>query len=76
MMGNVWEGVEGDWQGNYKGAPNIEAAWIDKNRSGYGVLCSGSRYDNQTHISCTSRHKTKSLEALDHAGFRCVWVKE
>ena len=41
MHGNVWEWVEDDWHGSYKGAPNNGQAWIDNPRSPERVLRGG-----------------------------------
>jgi len=42
MHGNVWEWVEDDWHGDYKGAPEDERAWIDEPRGTYRVIRGGS----------------------------------
>ena len=38
MHGNVWEWVEDDWHGNYKGAPDdgqalVDKSWLERSRS-------------------------------------------
>jgi formylglycine-generating enzyme len=52
MAGNVWEWVEDDWHGNYKGAPGDGSAWIDNPRGAVRVARGGS-WDN-TAAGCRS----------------------
>ena len=42
MHGNVWEWVEDDWHGNYKGAPADGRAWVDDPRGAGRVMRGGS----------------------------------
>jgi formylglycine-generating enzyme required for sulfatase activity len=43
MCGNVWEWCEDDWHGNYRGAPEKDAAWIDRpERGSLRVIRGGS----------------------------------
>ncbi len=42
MHGNVWEWVEDDWHGSYKGAPTEGSAWIDNPRGARRVVRGGS----------------------------------
>jgi formylglycine-generating enzyme required for sulfatase activity len=42
MHGNVWEWVEDDWHGNYKGAWDDGRAWVDDPRGAVRVIRGGS----------------------------------
>ncbi|MFN7955852.1 MAG: SUMF1/EgtB/PvdO family nonheme iron enzyme [bacterium] len=42
MHGNVWEWVEDDWHGDYRGAPTDGRAWIESPRGARRVLRGGS----------------------------------
>ncbi|MDR4504091.1 MAG: SUMF1/EgtB/PvdO family nonheme iron enzyme [Candidatus Scalindua sp.] len=46
MHGNVYEWVEDDWHGDYKGAPNDGKAWTDKPRGSFRVIRGGSWGDD------------------------------
>jgi len=48
MHGNVWEWVEDDWHGDYKGAPEDGCAWINEPRGGLRVIRGGG-WDARAH---------------------------
>ena len=41
MSGNVWEWVQDQWHGNYKGAPNDGSAWEDRKEEGVSRVVRG-----------------------------------
>ncbi len=73
MNGNVWEWVEDDWHGNYKGAPEYGNAWIDKpDRGSDRVIRGGSWAYNGRDCRSAYRFRSTPGHRGSNAGFRLV----
>ncbi len=71
MSGNVWEWVEDDWHGSYKGAPEDESAWINAgNRGSPRVLRGGGWTSYALYCRVAYRYSYGPDTRTDDVGFR------
>jgi formylglycine-generating enzyme required for sulfatase activity len=74
MLGNVWEWVEDDWHGSYKGAPRDGSAWVDASRSERRVVRGGSWLSPWASARCACRDHYLPDNHYLSLGFRLVRV--
>jgi formylglycine-generating enzyme required for sulfatase activity len=71
MSGNVWEWCEDDWHGNYNGAPEDGAAWIDSPARGvYRVDRGGGYFYDPSFCRSTTRYDHSPSRRYDYLGLR------
>jgi formylglycine-generating enzyme required for sulfatase activity len=70
MHGNVWEWVEDDWHGSYKGAPGDSSAWIDDPRGSNRVLRGGCWSSDARYCRSATRDSFRPGVRVDFVGFR------
>jgi len=67
MLGNVWEWVEDDYHGSYKGAPVDGQAWVDYPR-GSGRVVRGGGWDD------VAQYCRSAMRSNDFPGYRSAEV--
>lgn len=70
MSGNVYEWVEDDWHGDYKGAPSNGKAWVDRIRGSYRVYRGGSWYFGARYCRVLDRNLYSPMIRHGYLGFR------
>ena len=75
MHGNVWEWVEDDWHGNYKGAPDdgqalVDKSWLGKKQVSDRVLRGGSWFGDARFCRSAGRGNFAPGGRGDLVGFR------
>lgn len=70
MHGNVWEWLEDDWHGDYKGAPNDGRAWINKERGSDRVIRGGGWDGVARYCRSADRADGAPDDRGDNVGFR------
>ena len=70
MHGNVWEWVEDDFHGTYKGAPTDGSAWVDKKKGIYRVIRGGSWDLGAQFCRTATRYRFQRSSCYGYLGFR------
>jgi formylglycine-generating enzyme required for sulfatase activity len=72
VLGNVWEWVEDDWHGNYRGAPGGGRPWGDSPRGEERVVRGGSFVSEARDLRCAVRRHNLPIARGHPLGFRCA----
>jgi formylglycine-generating enzyme required for sulfatase activity len=72
MHGNVWEWVEDDWHGDYKGAPEDGHAWIDEPIGARRIVRGGSWRSIALYCRAAARRNFGPNNRRYDLGFRLV----
>lgn len=70
MHGSVWEWMEDDWHGNYKGAPKDGRAWVNKRRGSDRVMRGGGWDNGAQYCRSASRGSLTPDYRIYLVGFR------
>lgn len=70
MQGNVWEWVEDDWHGNYKGAPYDGSVWVYDPRGPNRVIRGGSWGNKALYCRSAARYGEPRSSLGKDIGFR------
>ncbi len=72
MSGNVREWCADQWHNTYKGAPNDNTAWVDRDIGAYRVFCGGGWLNDARYCRATCRNGDNPSDRLNYIGFRVV----
>ena len=79
MHGNVWEWCEDIWHGNYAGAPQNGAAWLQPETASQPgvmrVVRGGSWINNARNVRSACRNHVRPVDRNLGLGFRCLLVQ-